>query len=156
MGEVYEAEDLDLPEMKEHVALKTLLPAIASDDGMVARFKQEIALSRKIQHPNVCGAFDLSRHEVEGSRPIIFLTMPFLPGETLAARLADQGRMSPEEALPLLEQMGDALDAAHRAGVIHRDFKPSNVMLVPGAEGTRAVVTDFGLARRVATIADTT
>jgi tetratricopeptide (TPR) repeat protein len=155
MGEVYEAEDLDLPEMKEHVALKTLLPAIASDDGMVARFKQEIALSRKIQHPNVCGAFDLSRHEVEGSSPILFLTMPFLPGETLAARL-DEGRMTPEQALPLLEQMAEALDAAHRAGVIHRDFKPSNVMLVPAAEGTRAVVTDFGLARRVPTGGDTT
>ncbi len=156
MGEVYEAEDLDLPEMKEHVALKTLLPAIASDDSMVARFRQEIALSRKVQHPNVCGAFDLSRHEVEGSNPILFLTMPFLPGETLAAKLAREGRMTPEQALPLLEQMAEALDAAHRAGVIHRDFKPSNVMLVPTAEGTRAVVTDFGLARRVATGADST
>src|ERR1700683_593809 len=113
MGEVYEAEDLDLPEMKEHVALKTLLPAIASDQSMVARFKQEIALSRKILHPNVCGAFDLSRHEVDGSAPVLFLTMPFLPGETLAARLADQGRMTTEAALPLLEQMGEALGAAH-------------------------------------------
>src|SRR5580658_2976897 len=155
MGEVYEAEDLDLPEMKEHVALKTLLPAIASDQSMVARFKQEIALSRKVQHPNVCGAFDLSRHEVDGSNPILFLTMRFLPGETLAARIK-RGRMTPEEALPLLEQMAEALDAAHRAGVIHRDFKPSNVMLVPTPEGVRAVVTDFGLARRFATGADTT
>jgi tetratricopeptide (TPR) repeat protein len=156
MGEVYEAEDLDLPEMKEHVALKTLLPEIASDESMLARFRQEIALSRKVQHSNVCGAFDLSRHEVEGSAPILFLTMPFLPGETLAARLKRDGRMTPEEALPLLEQMAEALDAAHRAGVIHRDFKPSNVMLVPTAEGVRAVVTDFGLARRFVTGDDTT
>lgn len=156
MGEVYEADDLELPEMKEHVALKTLLPAIASDETMVARFKQEIALSRKVQHPNVCAAFDLSRHEVEGSEAILFLTMRFLPGETLAARLARVGRMDPGEALPLLEQMADALDAAHRAGVIHRDFKPSNVMLVPTAEGVHAVVTDFGLARRLTTGFDTT
>jgi eukaryotic-like serine/threonine-protein kinase len=156
MGEVYEAEDLHLPEMKEHVALKTLLPAIAADQTMVARFRQEIALSRKVQHPNVCGAFDISRHETEGPNPVLFLTMPFLAGETLAAKLHDGGRMQPSEALPLMQQMADALDAAHRAGVIHRDFKPSNVMLVPAAEGVRAVVTDFGLARRLVTGDDTT
>ncbi len=156
MGEVYEAEDLHLPEMKEHIALKTLLPAIAADQSMVARFRQEIALSRKVQHPNVCAAFDISRHEAEGSAPVLFLTMPFLAGETLAARLHDGGRMKLEEALPSLEQMAEALDAAHRAGVIHRDFKPSNVMLVPAERGVRAVVTDFGLARRLATGTDTT
>ena len=151
MGEVYEAEDLHLPEMKEHIALKTLLPAIAADQRMVARFRQEIALSRKVQHPNVCAAFDISRHEAEGSPPVLFLTMPYLSGETLAAKLHEGGRMQPEEALPLLQQMADALDAAHRACVIHRDFKPSNVMLVSAEGGVRAVVTDFGLARRLAT-----
>jgi len=155
MGEVYEAEDLEL---KERVALKTLLPEIAADGRMISRFKQEIQLSRKISHPNVCRVFDLARHPADSSSPeiVFFLTMEFLAGETLAARLEREGRLSPEAALPLLQQMAEALDAAHRAGVIHRDFKPSNVMLVPGAEGLRAVVTDFGLARGFVPTSETT
>ena len=155
MGEVYEAEDLEL---KDHVALKTLLPAIASDGRMIARFKREIQLSRKVSHPNVCRVFDLARHPADGSAPAttVFLTMEFLPGETLSARLHREGRLSAEEALPILSQTAEALDAAHRAGVIHRDFKPSNVVLVPTSGGTRAVVTDFGLARSFAPSGETT
>jgi tetratricopeptide (TPR) repeat protein len=155
MGEVYEAEDLEL---KERVALKTLLPEIATDGRMIGRFKQEIQLSRKISHPNVCRVFDLARHPADSSSPeiVFFLTMEFLAGETLAARLEREGRLSPDAALPLLEQMAEALDAAHRAGVIHRDFKPSNVMLVPTSEGLRAVVTDFGLARSFVPTGETT
>jgi tetratricopeptide (TPR) repeat protein len=148
MGEVYEARDLE--GVAETVALKTLLPEIAGDESMIARFKQEIALSRKVAHPNVCRVFDLSRHDAADGRSIIFLTMEFLAGETLADRLRG-GPMSEAEALPLLEQMAAALDASHEAGVIHRDFKPSNVMLVPAGDGYRVVVTDFGLARRFAT-----
>jgi tetratricopeptide (TPR) repeat protein len=148
MGEVYEAEDLEL---KEHVALKTLLPEIASDGRMIARFKQEIQLSRKLAHPNICRVFDLARHPPEGAAgsAAFFLTMEFLPGETLAAKLRREGRLDAAEALGLLEQMAAGLDAAHDAGVIHRDFKPSNVMLVETHAGPRAVLMDFGLARRV-------
>jgi len=155
MGEVYEAEDLEL---KERVALKTLLPEIAADGRMINRFKQEIQLSRKISHRNVCRVFDLARHPADSSslEIVFFLTMEFLAGETLSAKLEREARLSPDAALPLLEQMAEALDAAHRAGVIHRDFKPSNVMLVPCAEGLRAVVTDFGLARSFVPTGDTT
>jgi tetratricopeptide (TPR) repeat protein len=148
MGEVYEARDLELD---ERVALKTLLPDVAADARMIARFKQEIQLSRKIGHPNVCRVFDLAWHSADGSSAdtVFFLTMEFLDGETLAARLEREGRMSTAQALPLIEQMAQALDAAHAAGVIHRDFKPSNVMLTAAKESApaRAVVTDFGLAR---------
>jgi tetratricopeptide (TPR) repeat protein len=146
MGEVYEAEDVELG---ESVALKTLLPEIAADARMIARFKQEIQLSRKIAHPNVCRVFDLARHPAEGpaAETVFFLTMEFLPGETLGARLRREGRIAAADVLPLLEQMAEALDAAHRTGVIHRDFKPSNVMLTESGAGTRAVITDFGLAR---------
>jgi tetratricopeptide (TPR) repeat protein len=158
MGEVYEAQD---QELTERVALKTLLPEIARDERMIARFKQEIQLSRKIAHPNVCRVFDLARHPADGVSPdvVYFLTMEFLQGETLSSRLDRHGPMSMADSLPLLEQMAQALDAAHRAGVIHRDFKPSNVMLVPppGAPSTvRAVVTDFGLARSYTPHTDST
>jgi eukaryotic-like serine/threonine-protein kinase len=156
MGQVYEAEDTEL---RERVALKTLLPGIAADAGMILRFKREIQLARKISHPNVCRVFDFARHpaDVSTSASVFFLTMEFLDGETLANRITRAGSLPASEALHYLTQMADALDAAHRAGVIHRDFKPSNVMLV-GANGTngppvrqvdRAVVTDFGLACRI-------
>jgi tetratricopeptide (TPR) repeat protein len=148
MGEVFEGEDLEL---HEHVALKTLLPEIASDGRMIDRFKQEIQLSRKLAHPNICRVFDLARHPADGSSPdtVFFLTMEYLPGETLAERLRRDTRLAPAEALDLLEQMAAGLEAAHGAGVIHRDFKPSNVMLTESAAGTRAVLMDFGLARKV-------
>jgi serine/threonine protein kinase len=151
MGEVYEAEDLEL---RGSVALKTLLPEIAGDARSISRFKQEIQLSRKVGHPNVCRVFDLSLHPVDSSSPapIYFLTMEFLPGETLEARLRREGPMSPSEALSVLEGVANALDAAHKAAIVHRDFKPSNVMMVPESGGLRPVVTDFGLARSNAPI----
>jgi tetratricopeptide (TPR) repeat protein len=146
MGEVYEAEDLEL---RCRVALKTLLPAIASDPRMIARFKQEIQLSRTIAHPNVCKVFDLAHHPADSSSPqVVLLSMEYLPGETLGQKLQRAGRLGIDEALPIVRQMAAALDAAHAAGVIHRDFKTSNVMLVPSGGGLRVVVTDFGLARK--------
>jgi eukaryotic-like serine/threonine-protein kinase len=147
MGEVYEAEDTLLG---ERLALKTILSEIASDKASLMRFRQEIQLARRITHPNVCRIFDLEMHAGETGRSSAFLTMELLSGETLAARLRRSGALAPDEALALARQMATGLEAAHQCGVIHRDFKSSNVMLVPGAEGScRAVITDFGLARGV-------
>ncbi|MEM1205477.1 MAG: serine/threonine-protein kinase [Acidobacteriota bacterium] len=144
MGEVYEAEDLEL---RQRVALKTVSTHLEEEAGAVDRFKREIALARLVTHPNVCRIFDLGQHGAGGDA-VTFLTMELLQGETLAQRLRRQGRMSPEACLPLLEQMAAALDAAHRARVVHRDFKSENVFLVPeDGGGVRAVVTDFGVAR---------
>ena len=148
MGAVYEAED---QELGGRIALKTVRPEATADPRIVERFKQEIYLARKVTHPNVCRIFDLFHHQPSPSeRPIVFLTMEMLPGETLAQRLRRTGRMQPAEALPLVRHMAAALSAAHQAGIVHRDFKPSNVVLVPSKdspEGVRAVVTDFGLAQ---------
>ena len=144
MGEVYEAEDLVL---RERVALKTIR-SDAGDERDAERFRREIQLARKVTHPNVCRIYDVFHHVEEGSeRSVAFLTMELLEGETLAQHLAGRGRLTPAEALPLLRQMAAALDAAHARGVTHRDFKPGNVMLVPGPGGpARVAVTDFGLA----------
>ncbi|HYX25183.1 MAG TPA: serine/threonine-protein kinase, partial [Thermoanaerobaculia bacterium] len=150
MGEVFEVEDLEL---KERVALKTVRWEAAQDTVAVERFRREIQLARKVTHPNVCRIFDVSHHREEGSaEATIFLTMELLPGETLSQRLRRAGPMLPGEALGIASQIAAALDAAHHAGVIHRDLKPGNVVLVEGrgagaGRGPRAVVTDFGLAR---------
>jgi len=156
MGDVYEAEDLELG---ERVALKTVRPEIAHLDGAIDRFRREIQLARKVTHPNVCRIFDVFRHRPEASAgasswgtaggpgEITFFSMELLIGETLEQRLRGGGRMTPREALPIARQVADGLTAAHRAGVIHRDFKPGNVMLCGAAGEPRAVITDFGLAR---------
>lgn len=133
MGEVYEAEDLELG---EKIALKTIRPEIAADDHVIARFKQEIQLSRKVTRPNVCRIFDIERHEAPSSsqepgKEVTYLTMELLPGETLAERLRRAGRMTTGEALPLVVQITTGLQAAHRAEIVHGDLKSSNVMLVP-------------------------
>ena len=149
MGQVFEAWDLEL---HASLALKVIRPELSRRASAVNRFKREVHLARRVTHPHVCRIFDLFRHHVSGGwgadgGRLLFLTMELLRGETLAERLHRAGPMSPREALPLIRHMADALDAAHRAGVIHRDFKSSNVLLVEEDDGIRGVVTDFGLAR---------
>jgi serine/threonine protein kinase len=139
MGDVYEVEDLTLG---ERIALKTIRREAVGDARTLARFKREIQYAKRVTHPNVCRIYDLGSHQ-EGDREILFLTMELLRGETLAHQLRTTGRIAPPKALPLIVQMAEGLAAAHDAGIIHRDFKTSNVMLT----GSKAVVTDFGLAR---------
>jgi eukaryotic-like serine/threonine-protein kinase len=153
MGAVYEAEDLRL---RERVALKTIRPEIAEDAKAVDRFMREIQLARKVTHPNVCRIFDLGLHHAgppgQGAPEVLFLTMELLSGETLSQRIAQAGRIPPVEAFPIVAQMAAGLDAAHAEGIIHRDFKSANVILVPASgsrPGVRPVITDFGLARHV-------
>jgi len=143
MGEVWEVEDTELG---DRVALKTILPEIGEHPAVLERFRRETLLARKVTHPNVCRIFDIGKHEVEGGEAVFFLTMELLQGETLSERLR-RGRLDEEEALPLVEQMCAGLDAAHRVGIVHRDFKPANVFLVPDGDDVRVAITDFGLAR---------
>lgn len=145
MGEVYEALDRELG---APIALKTIRAGLAGEAAL-KRFHREIQLARRVTHPNVCRIYDLFQHHPgTDAPPVSFLTMELLAGETLAERLKRAGPMRPEEALPLLQDMAEGLAAAHDAGVIHRDFKTANVVLVPSPDGgVRAVVTDFGVAR---------
>jgi eukaryotic-like serine/threonine-protein kinase len=147
MGEVYLAMDREL---RERMALKTIRPAIASSMEVIDRFKQEVSHTRRVTHPNVCRVYDLFSHERSTGDPAWFLTMELLEGQTLGERIATSGPMPMKRALLLIRDMVAALSAAHDMGIVHRDFKPNNVMLVKSGPGTeRAVVTDFGLAANV-------
>ena len=143
MGEVFQAWDTVLD---EEVALKVIRSNIVGREDLLPRFKREVQFAQRIAHPNICRIHDLHQH-VPGTGPeITFLTMELLQGETLRARL-ERGAIPLAEAELIAEQLTRALDAAHRAGVIHCDFKSENVILTEGPAGSvRAVVTDFGLA----------
>lgn len=159
MGEVYAADDLEL---NEAVALKTVRPLLANDETILAGFRQEIQLARKVTHRNVSRVFDLVRHEtiVHGQpRTIFFLSMELLPGETLADRIRRTGPLPPAEARRIAAQLIAGLEAAHAAGIVHSDLKSGNVALVPEPDvegGERVVIMDFGLAARTTTLAAST
>jgi serine/threonine protein kinase/tetratricopeptide (TPR) repeat protein len=154
MGHVFEAYD---SELAVHVALKIIRPEIASNPETLNRFRQEVRLARQITHPNVCRTFDIERESrvvdpASGTKKeLVFLTMEFLQGETLDSRIKRAGLLPLDEALQIAGQIADALFAAHSFGIVHRDMKPANIMLVPVESAPdssfRAVITDFGLAR---------
>lgn len=149
MGEVYEAWD---SELRERIALKTIRPETASSPSVIERFKQEVKRTRVISQLNVCRVYEVFSHTQDSGDRIWFLTMELLEGQTLLERLRRQGPVPVEEALDLVEQMVAGLSAAHDLGIVHRDFKSSNVMLVNAGTGrTRVVITDFGLALNLLT-----
>jgi len=134
MGAVYKVLDRELDEV---VALKMLKREIANAPGIVDRFRREVKLARRVTHPNVARTFDLGEHE--GDR---FLTMELVEGESLASLIAREGQLPLARVIEIASAICAGLEAAHAAGVIHRDLKPDNVML--GAD--RIVITDFGVA----------
>ncbi len=136
MGAVYKARDRELDRL---IALKVIRPELATDPAILARFKQELILSRNITHKNVVRIFDLG--EAEGIR---FISMEYVDGEDLRTILRREGKFSPKDAISVVEQVCRALDSAHSEGVIHRDLKPQNIMR---DKNGRIVVMDFGLAR---------
>jgi tetratricopeptide (TPR) repeat protein len=149
MGEVYAADDLEL---SERVALKTIRPLLAPDQAVLAKFKREVQLARRVTHRNVSRVFDLFRHEAsDRDDSIAFVSMELLAGETLSQRIRRLGRLEPADARRIAMDVVAGLAAAHTAGVVHGDLKSGNVILVgqsegPGGTDERAVITDFGLA----------
>ncbi|HET9274983.1 MAG TPA: serine/threonine-protein kinase [Gemmatimonadales bacterium] len=139
MACVYRARD---GERGEVVAIKVLGARLKEDSEAMARLRREADLAMRLDHPNVCRIIALGE---AGGLP--YLVMPYLDGETLSKRECRSGPMAPSLAIPLLIQLARGLGHAHQAGVLHRDLKPENVMLVGGADGERAVVMDFGLAK---------
>jgi serine/threonine protein kinase len=155
MGEVFEAEDLEL---RTAIALKTIRSDIAGGSDALERFKREVHLARQVTHPNVCRIFDLGCHVADsgGTSGIKtwFLTMELLSGPTLSEAIARGGPMTAKDALLIVKQLAAGLNAAHGVGIVHRDFKSANVILVSqeagGARAPQAKITDFGLARAFA------
>lgn len=146
MGEVYEAED---HELGQGIAIKTLRGELAKDDHVFG-LKREVRAARSVEHPNVCRVYDLVQTSNAAGGNVVFLTMELLAGETLSDILRREGPMTERQALPLLRHMVAGLAAAHRAGLVHRDFKCANIMIVPRSGGPpRLVVTDFGMARQI-------
>jgi tetratricopeptide (TPR) repeat protein len=144
MGEVYRAFD---QETAESIAIKILRGELASQPEFGRRLKRELNLARRIPHVNICRVFDLQRAPSPQGPPVVFLTMELLNGETLDARIR-RGPLPLDEARSIAYQLFDGLSSAHAKGIVHRDMKDGNVMLVPGPDGKdRAVITDFGLAR---------
>lgn len=145
MAEVYQAFDKRL---EKFVALKVVRSHLLSDSA-IERLKREVCLAQQITHPNVCRVFDLEQYiSEEAGSQVTFLTMEFLEGETLRATLQRQAPVKLEVAWPIIFQIAEGLAALHAQGIVHRDLKPSNVVLVSGVEnGTRAVVTDLGIAQ---------
>jgi eukaryotic-like serine/threonine-protein kinase len=144
MGEVYAAYDRAL---MEKVALKAIRPEMATNQRAVDRFKREVRRARRVSHSHVCRVFEFFGWEDNSGNLKWFLTMELLEGETLDQRLKEKGPLPLDLAQTVLCDTARALEAAHSAGVIHRDLKPGNVFLVERAKKVRAVVTDFGLAR---------
>src|SRR5579872_1477753 len=136
MGAVYKAQDRELD---RPVALKLIRPELAASSAMLARFKQELLLSRQVKHKNVIRIYDLG--DADGAK---FITMEYVDGRDLRSLIQEKKKFSPEEAIEVMQQVCQALEAAHSVGVIHRDLKPQNIM----QESTgRILVMDFGLAR---------
>ena len=133
MGEVWEAEDAVLG---RRVAVKVLAGDPAADARSVERFRREARAAAGLAHPNVAAVYDFGQ---DGRTS--FFVMELLHGETLAARLA-RGPLPVDPAVAVVEQVAAALQAAHEAGIVHRDVKPGNVMLT---EGGTVKVTDFGI-----------
>ena len=138
MGAVWLATDEVLG---RQVALKRigLLPSADSTD--LARAEREARLAAQLNHPNVVAVFNLVADEATGDR---WLVMEYVRGTTLGQLIREEGRLAPDEAAPLLRQAADALAAAHAAGIVHRDVKPSNILV---DNRRRVKLTDFGIAR---------
>ena len=140
MGEVYKATDTRLDRT---VAIKVLPPHWADHEEMRQRFDREAQTLASLSHPHICVLHDIGQERPAGSDAAVdFLVMEYLEGETLAARL-ERGALGLGEGLKLGIEIADALDKAHRRGVVHRDLKPTNVMLTE--TGTKLL--DFGLAK---------
>jgi len=142
MGEVWRATDTVLG---RDVAVKTLHAGRAEDPGFQTRFRHEARTMAVLHHPGVADVYDYGQ-----SGPDAYIVMARVEGEALNQRIAARGRLTPDETMSIVAQAGRALEAAHQAGIVHRDVKPGNLIIRP--DGT-VVLVDFGVARSAESVA---
>ena len=141
MGEVWRGEDNLL---NRAVAVKLLPTGRAGDEAFLARFRAEARYAASLSHPGIARVYDYGESSEFGGA---YLIMELVNGEPLSAILARAGRLSPDATLDIVSQAARALDAAHQAGIVHRDIKPGNLLV---AAGGTTKITDFGIATAVA------
>ena len=148
MGAVYRATDVRLG---RSVALKLLVPELAESDRFRERFLRESQLAAALDHPNIIPIY--AAGEADGQ---LYLAMRYVEGSDLRELIARAAPLDPPRALRLIEQVGDALDAAHERGLVHRDVKPANVLLAGGSGREHCYLTDFGLTKQTSSISGLT
>ncbi|APU12128.1 protein kinase domain-containing protein [Actinoalloteichus fjordicus] len=143
MGEVWEAADTRLD---RKVAVKVLKPELCGNAEFLHRFRTEARTTASLNHPNIAAIHDYGETAAvpDGPEDTAYLVMELVEGDPLAAILANQGRLNADRALDMLEQAGQALQAAHERGYVHRDVKPGNIMVTPNG---KVKLTDFGIAK---------
>src|SRR5215210_2846520 len=140
MGAVYRGTHIL---MDKTVAIKVLHPALAADDKIVARFSREARAASRISHPHALNVTDFG----ESQNGVVFLVMEYLHGRTLKQVIHEEGPMPLPRIVEIIRQVCGALDAAHSEGVVHRDLKSDNIMLIDVGGGDWAKVLDFGIAK---------
>jgi serine/threonine-protein kinase len=148
MGSVYRAHEADLGRT---VALKVLAPELAGNTRFRERFLRESRLAASLDHPHIVPIFQAG--DADG---VLFLAMRYVEGTDLARLIADEGPLATERVLALLEQAASALDAAHERGLVHRDVKPSNMLIARSAGREHCYLADFGLTKRTGSISGLT
>ena len=140
MGRVYRATQTGL---NRQVALKLIMPELATEPDFRARFERESRLTASIEHPNVIPVYEAG--DAEGQ---LFIAMRWVEGTDLRSEILTEGRLEADRAIGIVEQVAAALDAAHSGGLVHRDVKPANVMLTTAHGHEHVYLTDFGLTKR--------
>ncbi|MGA5822343.1 serine/threonine protein kinase [Kitasatospora sp. NPDC094028] len=145
MGDVWLAEDEILG---RRVAVKVVKPALLDESGFAERFHAEARVMAQLRHPGIVGVYDYGHSAADGRSSVGYLVMELIDGEPLSAVLERRGTLPVAEALRMALQVLEALETAHRSGVVHRDIKPANLMVRGDQAGAgRTVIADFGIAR---------
>ena len=144
MGAVYRAEETQLG---RKVALKVIATDLAEDSRFRERFLRESRIAASLDHPHIVPIFQAG--EQDGA---LFIAMRYVDGTSLAHLLAETGALDPGRAIALLEQVAEALDAAHEQGLVHRDVKPSNILVSVAGGKEHCYLSDFGLTKRTGSL----
>jgi serine/threonine protein kinase len=130
--------------LDRHIALKVMAEELSENAGFRSRFVREAKMAANLEHPNIVPVYDAG--EIDG---VLYLAMRVIRGTDLRRVISEDGPMDPERTLTMCGQVASALDAAHRAGLVHRDVKPGNILLAVDGDEEHAFLTDFGLTKHV-------